>query len=92
MPLAGVNGLTEYELTLWMARGPLWTRRIELMLVQLTHAVAVCGGMKLNGREPRESDFDMFNKKQVDAELDAAANDIGGLMGVGVRKLGQGRK
>lgn len=84
-PLSAVNDLTEYELTLWQVRGPLWPRRLELMLMQLTSTVA-----QVHGNKTRLSDFDLFNKKP-DAELEEAANDIAMIAGAGVRKLGQGR-
>lgn len=85
-PLATVNDLTERELSLWMVRGPLWPRRLELLLIQLTNLLA-----QVNGNKSRMSDFDMFNKHR-DQELDNAAHDIGMLAGAGVRKLGQGRR
>lgn len=85
-PLAAVNTLTERELTLWMVRGPLWPRRQELLLIQMTNLLA-----QVNGNKTRMSDFDMFQRNR-EAELDNAASDIGELAGAGVRKLGQGRK
>jgi len=85
-PLAAVNALTERELTLWMVRGPLWPRRQELLLIQMTNLLA-----QVNGNKTRMSDFDMFQRNR-EAELDNAAHDIGMLAGAGVRKLGQGRK
>jgi len=85
-PLSAVNDLTEYELSLWMGRGPFWPRRIELLLMQLTNTLA-----KVNGNKTKMSDFDLFTVNR-DAALDEAANDIGMLAGAGVRKLGQGRK
>ena len=85
-PLAAVNALTERELTLWMVRGPLWPRRQELLLIQMTNLLA-----QVNGMTTRMSDFDMFQRNR-EAELDNAASDIGELAGAGVRKLGQGRK
>ena len=85
-PLAAVNALTERELTLWMVRGPLWPRRQELLLIQMTNLLA-----QVNGNKTRMSDFDMFQRNR-EAELDNAANDIGMIAGAGVRKLGQGRK
>lgn len=90
LTLAGINDLTEHEFTLWMSRGPLWPRRLELLLIKLSHTVAIANHMTINGRAPRESDFDMFNK--YGEELDEAANDIGVITGMPVRKLGQGRK
>lgn len=85
-PLAAVNDLTERELTLWMVRGPLWPRRQELLLIQMTNLLA-----QVNGNKTRMSDFDMFQRNR-EVELDNAAHDIGQLAGAGVRKLGQGRK
>lgn len=85
-PLSAVNALTERELTLWMVRGPLWPRRQELLLIQMTNVLA-----QVNGNKSRMSDFDMFQRNR-EAELDNAAHDIGMLAGAGVRKLGQGRK
>lgn len=85
-PLSAVNEMTERELSLWMVRGPLWPRRLELLLIQVTNVLA-----QVNGNKTRMSDFDMFNKRQ-EAALDEAANDMAMLAGAGVRKLGQGRK
>ncbi|MNK93880.1 hypothetical protein D3C87_1140640 [compost metagenome] len=85
-PLSAVDALTERELTLWMVRGPLWPRRQELLLIQMTNLLA-----QVNGNKTRMSDFDMFQRNR-EAELDNAAHDIGMLAGAGVRKLGQGRK
>jgi len=85
-PLSAVDALTERELSLWMVRGPLWPRRLELLLIQLTNVLA-----QVHGNKTRMSEFDMFNKDR-EVALDNAANDIGMLAGAGVRKLGQGRK
>lgn len=46
---------------------------------------------QVNGNKTRMSDFDMFMKSR-NVLLDNAANDIGNMVGAGVRKLGQGRK
>ncbi len=85
-PLSAVNGMTERELTLWMVRGPLWPRRLELLLIQLTDTLA-----KVNGNKTRMSDFDMFSKNR-ESVGENAASDIGMMVGAGVRKLGQGRR
>lgn len=84
--LAQVNALPEQELSLWMVRGPLWPRRIELLLIQLTNLLA-----RVNGNKTSMSDFDLFDKPQG-GQADEAANDIAEIAGMGVRKLGQGRK
>jgi hypothetical protein len=84
-PLAAVNDLTERELSLWMVRGPLWPRRLELLLIQLTNTLA-----QVNGNKTKMADFDLFTPHQ-EAALDSAATGIGILAGAGVRKLGQGR-
>lgn len=84
--LAQVNDLAERELSLWMVRGPLWPRRLELLLIQLTDLLA-----KVNGNKTRMSDFDLFIRNR-DAQRDEAANDIADMAGTGVRKLGQGRR
>ncbi len=84
-PLCAVNDLTERELSLWMVRGPLWPRRLELLLIQLTNTLS-----KVNGNKTKMADFDLFTPQQ-EAALDAAATEIGILAGAGVRKLGQGR-
>ncbi|QRF60819.1 hypothetical protein INQ48_20415 [Variovorax paradoxus] len=86
--LASVNALTERELSIWMVRGPLWPRRQELLLIQLTNLLA-----RVNGNKTRMSDFDIFNRSR-EVELDNAAHDLATLAGAGagVRKLGQGRK
>lgn len=85
MPLAAINELPEHELALWMVRGPLWPRRFEMLLIQLTTVLS-----RGNGNKTNMNDFDLF-KKTV-SMLDEASNDIGMVAGVGVRKLGQGRK
>lgn len=85
-PLSAVNDLTEHELSLWMVRGPLWPRRLELLLVQLTDTLA-----KVNGNKTRMSDFDMFSKNRETAS-ESAAISLGSIAGAGVRKLGQGRR
>ncbi|AMM23163.1 hypothetical protein [Variovorax sp. PAMC 28711] len=85
-PLSAVNDMTERELSLWMVRGPLWPRRLELLLIQMTNLLA-----QVNGNKTRMSDFDMFNKR-LEQELDTAAHEIASFAGAGVRKLGQGRK
>lgn len=85
-PLAAVDALTERELTLWQVRGPLWPRRQELLLIQLTDLLA-----KVNGNKTRMSDFDMFMKSRTGV-ADNAANELGNIAGANVRKLGQGRK
>jgi hypothetical protein len=69
-----------------MVRGPLWPRRLELLLIQLTDTLA-----KVNGNKTRMSDFDMFSKNR-ETVGENAANDIGMMVGAGVRKLGQGRR
>lgn len=86
MPLASVNAMTEHEFTLWMVRGPLWPRRLELLLIQLTTVIA-----QVNGNKSRMSDFDMFSKHR-ESESQAAAFSLGNMAGAGVRKLGQGRR
>ena len=84
--MSGIDAMTAHEFTLWMTRGPLWPRRLELLLMQLTNTLAQVHGNKTN-----MSDFDMFNKTRT-AELNEAAQTIGSIAGAGVRKLGQGRK
>jgi len=84
--LSQVNQLPEKEFTMHMIRGPLWPRRIELLLMQLTNVIARC-----NGNKTVMSDFDLFNK-QNETAADNAANDIAVIAGAGVRKLGQGRR
>jgi len=86
VPLSGIDGMSHLEFTLWMTRGPLWPRRLELLLIQLTNTLA-----QVNGNKTNMSDFDMFNKTRA-AELNEAAQTIGSIAGAGVRKLGQGRK
>lgn len=85
-PLATVNGLTEHELTLWMVRGPLWPRRLELLLIQLTTVLA-----QVNGNRKRMTDFDLFAKAR-ESFSDEAAHTIGNISGAGVRRLGMGRR
>lgn len=85
-PLEAVNALTERELSLRMARAPLWPRRLELLLIQMTNVLA-----QVHGNKTRMSDFDMFTPNPS-AALFEAAHDIGSLVGSNVRKLGQGRK
>lgn len=69
-----------------MTRGPLWPRRLELLLLQLTNTLA-----QVHGNKTTMSDFDLFSKTRT-AELNEAAQTIGNIAGAGVRKLGQGRK
>ena len=85
-PLSTVNGLTEHEFTLWMVRGPLWPRRLELVLIQLTTVLA-----QVNGNRKRMADFDLFAKAR-EAFGDEAAHEIANLAGAGVRRLGMGRR
>jgi hypothetical protein len=69
-----------------MARAPLWPRRLELLLIQMTNVLA-----QVNGNKTRMSDFDMFTKNRS-ALADEAANEIGQIVGANVRKLGRGRR
>lgn len=85
-PLSAVHELTERELSLWMVRGPLWPRRLELLLIQLTDTLA-----KVNGNKTRMSDFDMFSKIRETAG-ESAASSLAFMAGAGMRKLGQGRR
>jgi len=85
-PLETVNAMTEHEFTLWMVRGPLWPRRIELLLIQLTTVLA-----QVNGNKKRMTDFDLFAKVR-NAFGDEAAQELGNLAGAGVRRLGMGRR
>ena len=85
-PLSAVNDMTEYELSLWMVRGPLWPRRLELLLIQMTNVLA-----QVHGNKTTMSKFDMFNRRKEE-ELDEAAHTIASIAGAGVRKLGQGRQ
>ena len=86
MPLSGIDGMSHLEFTLWMTRGPLWPRRLELLLMQLTNTLA-----QVNGNKTTMHDFDLFTQRRT-AELNEAAQTIGNIAGAGVRKLGQGRK
>lgn len=86
MPLSAIDGMTHHEFALWMTRGPLWPRRLELLLMQLTSTLAQVHGNKTNMH-----DFDMFGRTRA-AELSEAAHTISNIAGAGVRKLGQGRK
>lgn len=86
MTLAAVNAMTEHEFTLWMVRGPLWPRRLELLLIQLTTVIS-----RGNGNKTRMSDFDMFSKHR-ESESESAAFNLGNMAGAGVRKLGLGRR
>lgn len=87
--LAQVGQLTEAEFQLWFARGkPLWPRRLELMLAQLTSLVA-----QVHGNKHTLQDMDLFDPRaEQNASLDAAAESLADLAGAGLRKLGQGRK
>lgn len=86
------RNITSAELTQWAVRGkPLWPRRLELMLAQLTLVLA-----KVHRNKHVElADFDLF-APQVDAppmkaeEGAAAMGAIAG--GVGVRLLGKKRR
>jgi hypothetical protein len=86
MPLASINALHERELALWMVRGPLWPRRIELMLAQLTAVLA-----QVHGNRKGLGDFDLFGTRPQ-ATADTAGAGMAMLAGAGLRKLGQGRR
>lgn len=74
---------------MWQSRGkPLWPRRLELMLAQLTAVLA-----QVNNNKHTAQDFDLFDPRaEQRVRLDEAAEAIAGLSGAGLRKLGQGRK
>ena len=80
--MSAVNAMTEYELSLWMVRGPLWPRRIELLLIQLTTVLA-----QVNGNKTTMADFDLFSQHSPNAS-EEAAHDIASLVGGSVFKLG----
>lgn len=89
MPLAAIGQMPEAELGLWMRRGkPLWPRRLEILLAQVTSVLA-----QVNGNKVAISDFDLFDESNlINPELGAAAESLADITGAGVRKLGQGRK
>lgn len=89
MPLSAIGSMTEYEFGLWQRRGkPLWPRRMELMLAQLTSMLA-----QVNGNNHTLRDVDLFDPRaEQRTQLDEAAESIADLSGSGIRKLGQGRK
>lgn len=86
MTLEAVNAMTEHEFTLWMVRGPLWPRRLELLLIQLTTVLA-----QVNGNRKRMADFDLFARAR-NAAGDEAAHTLGSMAGANVRRLGMGRR
>lgn len=81
--------MSEYEFNLWWSRGkPLWPRRLELMLAQLTSMLA-----QVNGNRHTLQDVDLFDPRaEQRTQLGEAAESMADLAGAGVRKLGQGRK
>lgn len=82
-----MQGLSEAEFEQWCLRGkPLWPRRMEILLLQLTAMVGWCNGNK----DLRMGDLDPF--KQQDAETEAAVQFMAEASGAGIRRLGQGRK
>ena len=89
MPLATIGQMSEAELGLWMRRGkPLWPRRLEILLAQLTSVLA-----QVNGNKTSVVDFDLFEESSLlNPELGAAAESLADMVGAGIRKLGQGRK
>lgn len=86
MPLSAIDGMTHHEFSLWMTRGPLWPRRLELLLMQLTSVLA-----QVHGNKKTMGDFDLFGQSRS-VELNEAVQTINSIAGAGVRKLGQGRK
>lgn len=87
MPLAHIRALPEEEFQAWCTRGvPLWPRRLELMLMQLTAVLHNC-----HAQNPaRMGEFDLF--KRQDAETEAAVQFMTEATGAGICRLGQGRK
>lgn len=85
-PLAAVNDLPERELSLWMVRGPLWPRRLEFYLMQLTAVLA-----QVNGNRKGMADFDL-SIARTPPDAGDAADGLRLLTGGRVRRLGQGRK
>lgn len=84
--------LTERELSEWGLRGkPLWPRRLELLLAQLTAVVAQVAGNKVS-----LVDFDLFAPPPVEGpalSAESGAHALGSIAGgVGVRVLGKKRK
>lgn len=72
----------------WAARGPLWPRRLEWMLAQLTTVLA-----QVHGNKRVMADFDPFSPtQQRNLETNEAAQAMSSISGSGIRKLGQGRK
>lgn len=88
MPLWLIGQMPEAEFQLWHARGkPLWPRRLELMLAQLTSLLA-----QVNGNKHTLQDMDLFDPKAEERlRLDEAAEAVASMTGAGLRKLGQGR-
>lgn len=88
-PLAQVGALSEAEFQLWQSRGkPLWPRRLELLLAQLTAVLA-----QVNGNKHTLHDMDLFDPQaEQRAALSEAAEALADMAVAGVRRLGQGRK
>jgi hypothetical protein len=84
--------ITEREVAEWALRGkPLWPRRLELMLAQLTSVVAQVAGNKVS-----LLDFDLFAPPPLEGpalSAESGAQALGSIAGgVGVRVLGKKRK
>lgn len=81
--------MPEAEFRMWLARGkPLWPRRLELLLAQLTSVLA-----QVNGNKHTTQDFDLFDPRADQrATLNEAAEAVASIAGTGLRRLGQGRK
>ena len=85
--------VTERELSEWMVRGkPLWPRRLELLLAQLTAVLA-----KVNGTKVEIGDFDLFSDERIRPPAATSAEEGAQALGVlsgglGVKVLGRKRK
>lgn len=85
--------ITEREISERLALGkPLWPRRLELMLAQLTAVLT-----QVHGGQYTMTDFDLFRAPERTAAPPLAANDGAEALsamagGVGVRVLGKKRR
>lgn len=82
--------MTLREMTERAVVGPVWTRRLEMLLAQVAMVIARC-----NGNDVSLADMDLFAKPAEQPEMSsgdgaAALGVIAG--GVGVRVLGSKRK
>lgn len=91
MTLAQLRSLSERELHIWMrfaGQKGFHARRQEIQLARIALTVAQCAG----NQDMTLNDFLLDKVPDKKMNADDGANAIAMFGGVGVRKLGQGRK